>query len=151
MASGDGDGFGRSYLRGLHAAALGNAPAYGYSVMITSTFGVLSAVEGTPTVARIFAFAAGAIAGFAVIEAVASGGFRHGLTDEPSRVKAIGSSVSILSVGGTLGLAFAISLLFEGFAAWTLAFFVATISYLCLFALELGLVELIRRKRNDDS
>ena len=56
---------------------------------ITASFGVLTATAGAPRVAEIFAFAGGAIAAFALVEAVASGGFRHGLGDEPSDVKAI--------------------------------------------------------------
>ena len=37
-------GFGVHYVRGLHASARGNAPAYGYSVTITSAFGILGAI-----------------------------------------------------------------------------------------------------------
>ena len=47
----------------------------------------------------IFLFVAGAIAGFALVEAVITGGFRHNLSDEPSGVKALGGSTSVLSVG----------------------------------------------------
>lgn len=36
-------GFSDNYLRGLHASARGNAAAYGYSVTITASFGVLTA------------------------------------------------------------------------------------------------------------
>jgi hypothetical protein len=91
--------FGASYARGLHASARGNAPAYGYSVTITATFGILSAVANSPRVTEIFAFAGGAVVAFALVEAVASGGFKHRLEDEPSQVKALGGSISVISVG----------------------------------------------------
>ncbi len=43
---------------------------------------------------------------FSVVEAAASRGYRHELEEEPSSIRALGSSISIFSVGGALGLAF---------------------------------------------
>ena len=137
-------GFSDNYLRGLHASARGNAAAYGYSVTITASFGILTVAAGSPHVGEIFAFAAGAVAAFALVEALASGGFRHGLSDEPSDVKALGGSISVLSVGLALGAALAAGSFVGGFAAWPLGSFLATLAYLLLFALEIGLAELAR-------
>jgi hypothetical protein len=69
-------------------------------VTITATLAILNAVEGTPGVLEVFTFAAGAIAAFTLVEAVASRGFRRRLEDEPSVVEALGSAFAILSVGG---------------------------------------------------
>lgn len=91
--------FGKRFARGLRASACDNGSAYGYSVMITAAFGLLSATESTPGVLNVFAFAGGAIVAFGLVEALASGGFRHRLQDEPSEVKALGSSLAFLSVG----------------------------------------------------
>ena len=55
-----------------------NASAYDYSVTMTATFGILSLVTGTTTVLEIFAFAGGAVLAHALVDGVASGGFRHG-------------------------------------------------------------------------
>lgn len=41
-------GFGLHYVRGLHTSAHGNAPAYGYPVKIPASFGILSALQGSP-------------------------------------------------------------------------------------------------------
>ncbi len=68
-----------NYLRGLHSSANGNVAAYGYSGTITTTFGVLSITQGTPGVAEILAFVVGAVLAVAIVEAVPSGGFRHGI------------------------------------------------------------------------
>jgi threonine/homoserine/homoserine lactone efflux protein len=69
-------------------------------VTITATFGVLSVVASPTTVAEIFAFAGGAVLAYAIVDGVASGGFRHGPRDEePVEVTALGSSVSFVSVG----------------------------------------------------
>lgn len=135
--------FGLHYVHGSHTSARGNAPAYGYSV--TASFGLLSALRGSPGVAKIFLFAAGAIAGFALVEAVVTGGFRHGLEDEPSEVKALGGSISVLSVGGALLGTLLFGTLF-GTAAWPLGSFVATVLYLCFFALEISIAEWLRRR-----
>jgi hypothetical protein len=62
-----------NYLRGLYTSARGNAAAYGYSVTITASFGILSAVVSTPRVVEIFAFAGGAVLAFALVEAFAPG------------------------------------------------------------------------------
>jgi hypothetical protein len=136
--------FGASYARGLHASARGNAPAYGYSVTITATFGILSVVANSPRVTEIFAFAGGAVVAFALVEAVASGGFKHRLEDEPSQVKALGGSISVLSVGAALSLALTVGLLLGGFVAWPLGSFSATLVYLLAFALEISLAERLK-------
>lgn len=135
--------FGVHYVRGLQTSARGNAPAYGYSVTITASFGILSALRGPPNVPEIFLFAAGAIAGFALVEAVITGGFRHGLEDEPSAVKALGGSISVLSVGGALAGALVVGRLL-GSPAWPLGAFLATVLYLCLFALEISVAHRLR-------
>src|SRR5215212_20012 len=136
-------GFADNYARGLRSAARNNASAYGYSVTITATFGIL--VTGTTTVLEIFAFAGGAVLAYALVDAVASGGFRHGPRDEePSEVTALGSSVSFVSVGAALAIALVEAQLLGGWPAWPLGAFSATVAYLLLLALEIGLAELAK-------
>ena len=53
--------FARSYLHGLHHSARENVSAYGYSVTITASFGLLVAIMGSPSVLEDFVFAGGAI------------------------------------------------------------------------------------------
>ena len=97
----------RGYLHGLHASVANNASAYGYSVSITASFGLLTTALGTPTAPEIFAFAGGAMAAFALVEEVVSRGFKRGLEDEPSSVKELGNSISVLSVGAATACAYA--------------------------------------------
>jgi hypothetical protein len=78
----------------------------------------------------------------AVIEAIASRGFRHGLEEEPSHVRALGSSISFLSIGLALGAVLLVASVFGGLLAWSLGAFLATLVFLLVFALELGLAEL---------
>ena len=139
-------GFADNYVRGLRSAAHNNASAYGYSVTITATFGILSVVAAPTTVLEIFAFAGGAVAAYALVDGVASGGFRHGPRDEePSEVTALGSSVSFVSVGAALAIALVEAQLVGGWVAWPLGAFSATVAYLLLLALEIGLAERAKR------
>lgn len=134
------------YLRGLHASVRNNASAYGFSVTITASFGLLTSALGTPTALEIFAFAGGAVAAFALVEFVVSGGYKHELTDEPSDVKNVGSSVSVLSVGAAMACAYAAGRLLGGFVAWPAGSFVATSIYVFLFGVELAFIAYLRRR-----
>lgn len=111
---------------------------------ITSAFGILTAVEGPSSVLDIFLYAAGAVVAFAAVETLATSGFTHHLEDEPSEVRALGGSISLLSVGSGMGVALAAASLTNGAVAWPLAAFLVTVVYLLGFALELGVAERIR-------
>src|SRR5215216_4188758 len=142
-------GFGANYLRGLHDAARENVSAYGYSVTITASFGLLNVIVGSPTALEIFIFAGGAILGVALVEAVVSGGFRHRLAEEPSRVRALGGSISFFSVGLALLAVLLVGQLVGGFLAWALGSFLATLLFLLIFALEIGLAELLGGRQEE--
>lgn len=145
----DRPGFADNYRRGLHSSAVGNAAAYGYSVTITATFGILSTTRGIPGAPEILAFVVGAVVAVALVEALASGGFRHEIEDEPSTVRALGSSISVTSVGGSLGIVFAAERLLGGFAIWPLGSLLATSSYLFAYALEIAVADRIRRRHSN--
>jgi hypothetical protein len=135
------------YLRGLRASVRNNASAYGFSVTITASMALLSSIQGTPKALQIAAFAGGAVAAFAVVEMVVSWGFTQGVEDEPTNVKELGSSISILSVGVAIGCAYVVGRLVGGLVAWPWGSFVGTASYLLLFGVELGLANGIQRRR----
>jgi hypothetical protein len=139
----------RRYKRGLHASVRNNASAYGFSVTITASFGLLTSALGTPTALEIFAFAGGAVAAFALVEFVVSRGYRQDLEDEPPNVKDVGSSVSVLSVGLAMAGAYVVGKLLGGLAAWPVGSFAATSAYLFLFGVELGLIEHLSRRRGE--
>jgi hypothetical protein len=145
----DGRSTQRRYRRGLHASVRNNASAYGFSVTITASFGLLTSALGTPTAPEIFAFAGGAVAAFALVEFALSLGYRRDLEDEPPNVKDVGSSVSVLSVGLAMAGTFAVGRILGGFAAWPVGSFAATAVYLLLFGVELGLIEHLSRGRGD--
>jgi hypothetical protein len=55
-----------SYVNGMRDAARENASAFGFSIMITSVFGVLATLESAPGVLEVFLFAPGATLGFSL-------------------------------------------------------------------------------------
>ena len=142
-------GFGHNYLHGLHDSASKNVSAYGYSVTITASFGLLNVIEGSPSALEIFVFAGGAVLGVALVEAVASGGFRHRLEEEPIRVRALGGSISFFSVGLALLGVLLVGRVVGGFLAWPLGSFLATLVFLLTFALEIALAELMAGRREE--
>ena len=150
-ASRDAQSVAHGYLHGLRASVLNNASAYGFSVTITATMALLSSIRGAPTALQVIAFAGGAVAAFAVVELVVSRGFTRGMEDEPSDVKELGSSISVLSVGSAIGCAYVAGRLVGGFVAWPLGSFVATVAYLFLFGVELSLAHRLQRKRANKS
>ena len=142
-------GFGHNYLHGLQHSARENVSAYGYSVTITASYGLLTVILGSPSVLEIFIFAGGAILAVALVEAIASGGFRHRLEEEPSRVRALGGSISFFSVGLALLSAVLVGRIVGGLFAWPLGSFLATLVFLLIFALEIGLAELLAGRRGE--
>ncbi len=64
------------YRRGLLTSIRNNAAAYGYSVMITSSYGVLSTQLGTPPVFMTLLFALGATVAFLLVEVGSARGLR---------------------------------------------------------------------------
>lgn len=118
-------GSGVHYVRGLSAAVRDNASAYGYSVAITATFGLVSAIGGSPKAGgrgpRVCRRRDGSLR-------LRGGGdlargFRRSPEDEPARAKELGSSISIFSICSALLVAFATGLLLRGFAHWPLGAF----------------------------
>lgn len=129
-----------TYLaEGLRGTIRQNATAYAYTVMITVVFANMTTRRGTPETWELFLFVAGATVGFAAVEAAASRGFRDRLRPEPSEVVMIGSAMAVFSVSAGLGVAVLLSLVLGGWVAWLVIPFVATVTYLGISGIEMGL------------
>jgi hypothetical protein len=110
--------------------------------MITSTFGVVSAVEGSPNVGDVYAFMGGAILGFIAVLALASGGFRHAeMEDEQTKVLVVAAALSLGSTAAGLGTATLLSYALGGLLAWGLAPFGACAVFLFVLGLEFRAAE----------
>lgn len=148
MVSGRGsDELATSVRNGLRASIRNNYTAYGFSVMITASFGVAVIHLGQPTTGEVFLFLAGAVSGFTAVEAIVSGGFRHGVRGEPSDVVALGTAFSLVSTALALGTATLTTEVLGAWPAWLLAPFAATCTYIVGGGIELAAAERIKRGR----
>ncbi|HEX6311950.1 MAG TPA: hypothetical protein VF152_10010, partial [Acidimicrobiia bacterium] len=115
------------------------------SVMITASAASLVYYTGTARPWELFLFAAGAIAGFTLVEASVSRGFRYRLRPEPSDVVALGSALSFASVGLGLGTAVLVGVVLDSWLIWPAGAFAATIVYVLASGVEISLAERARR------
>jgi hypothetical protein len=115
-----------------------SAAPYGYTISVWSSGALLMHFRGQPSVAEVFAFVAGAVAGFAALGAVGRRVIRRAepISPGPSRVWA--GAMHWLAVGVAVGAAALIAQL-PGWTAWPLASAGATVVYLALTALELAI------------
>jgi hypothetical protein len=143
-------GNGRQSVTATPRAALGtivaaSAAPYGYTVTLWSS-GALLRSHGTPHVAEVFGFVAGALAGFGLMAVLARGALARmeSLDDATDRVWA--GALDWLAVGVTVG---AVALLAEmhGWKAWPLGSFAATALYLLAASLQLTVVATRRKQR----
>jgi hypothetical protein len=136
-------------VRGLRSTVGRESTTFGFSILVTAAFGLLTALHGTPDVARVFWFAVGAVLSFSTLEAVLSRGFRRPMPQHRTRVLAIGTSLNVVSVVGGLGAAWLVGLAGSGPVVWAAAPFVAATAYLVLESLETALAERVAAATGD--
>ena len=137
MADDDG-GIRDHYLRGLGISTRNNALAYGFSISVTATFGVLQYLAGPASVGRIMLFVVGSALPFPVLNAVVTRGFRQRVEREPPLVVAVGTSLSLVSIAAAVGLAALLAWALRGWGAWLAASFAAAVVYLLASAAEVA-------------
>jgi hypothetical protein len=136
---------------GTRAALVNNLSAFGFSVMITASFGALAAKLGSPGTAEVFLFAAGAVGGVTVIDGISSKGFRRQLRGERSDVVALGTGVGFVSVGLAIGSATLLAEIVDGGSAWPLGSFLASSLYVLLSGAEMALAKVLQEDREADT
>lgn len=142
--------FSRRLMRGLTASIRGNSKAYGYSIVATADFAVLSKLTSSPTLGEIYLFIVGAVLAFAMIEAIGTRMFTRDLPDEPSRVVALGSAIGIVSISAAVGVAIGVGKLLPSSAAWPIGAFASSAVYLLVVAVEMALAERAESEGEDD-
>ncbi len=134
---------------GIRTSLRNNVSAYGFSVMITASFGAISAIEGPPTVGRVFLFVAGAVTSVTLIDGISSKGFRVRWRGDPSDVIALGAALGYLSVGGGVGGAALAAEILGGWVGWVVAPAVASGVYVLLSGVEMALARALQQERED--
>jgi hypothetical protein len=137
------------FFRGFDTAVSGNAQAFGFSITITSTYGVLSAAEGNPSTAEIFGFALSAVAAFSLLNLVVVGLFLRDEPGEPSRVVLAATATDFVAVGSGIATAVGVRYWLTDWPAWVVTPFVATLSYVVMQALEIA-VGFRKARANDE-
>ena len=133
----------------LSTSVHGNATAFGFSITITVSFGVLNRLEGSPTLLELLLYGVAAALAVALLEALVTYGFRRRAGEAPSEVQMLGSAMNALSVAAGIGAAIGLAKLIDGTAAWPAAAFVASTVFILVESAEVRLAEAIQRLRGD--
>ena len=140
----------RRWLRGFNTAVSGNAQAFGFSITITATYGVVSAAQGNPSLPEIFGFAMAAVAAFSLLNLlVATLLLKDKPEGEGDPVVLVATATDFLAVGAGIAAAVGVRLVLTGWAIWVLAPFAAALVYALVQAVEMsvGLEERDRAQR----
>jgi hypothetical protein len=133
---------GRELGRGMRSSVRQNAPAYGFSIMITSAFGVTSTLERKPATWVMPLFALGAVAGFVLIDLAATHALRDEAADgERSTVQLLVAALNVLSILAGVGSAALVAWALDGWVAWLVSAACASAAFTTVNGLEYTLAE----------
>lgn len=121
--------------------------AFGFSIMITTTFAAVQRQHGSPGAVDLMLFALAAVAAFTVLEGLASRGFRKPLPSHESTVATLGTAMNFVSVGLAALVALAVSDLVTSDAAWPIAAAAAVTAYLFAETVEIVIAETLQKRR----
>ena len=128
---------GALYAEGLRTSVRTNATAYGFSIMITSSFGVVAAESARAAPGDIFLFAFGAVAGFGAVQLAATRGFHvENAAAERTSVLLVAALLSIVSVLAGVAVAAFVAWLGSGWYVWLVAPFAGTATFLLVNGAE---------------
>jgi 4-amino-4-deoxy-L-arabinose transferase-like glycosyltransferase len=143
------DNPGGPVARGLASSIADNSSAFGFSIMITVTFGVLSEIAGSPTAGQLVIFGVAAALAVAVLAAIQSRGFRVRAGNVPPEVSMLGTAQNFLSVALAVGVALGLVELLKGTVAWAVTPYVVVTIYILAESLAIAVSERVQRRRGD--
>lgn len=135
----------------LSTSVRGNSTAFGFSIMITASFGALTTLRGSANLLEILLFGVAAAAVVAALEGVVTRGFRRAVSEAPSEVRMLGTAMNFASVAAGVATAMGIGEIVGGVAAWPAGGSAAAAVYVLVESAELLLAEGIQRLRGDPS
>jgi ABC-type branched-subunit amino acid transport system permease subunit len=133
----------------LHTSVRGNATAYGFSIMITASYGALTRLQGSPSLLEIMVFALGAVTSVVLVEAAVTRGFVSRAGQAPPEVRLLGTAFNWLSVGASVGACIGVGAIATGYVAWAVASFAAAGVYVLAESLEMLAAEIVQLRRGD--
>ncbi len=135
------------FRRGLETSIVDNSTAFGFSITVTATFGVLTTLRGNPTIAETMLFVLGAALAFTAVQIVGTRGFRHRPVPDSRDVVLLATAFDFVSIGFGVGAAVVIAYLLAYTIAWPLAACAAATVYIGAGGGELALAELRQERR----
>jgi hypothetical protein len=133
----------------VSTSTLGNSTAFGFSITITGSFGVLQTRVGSPSVLQIVMFAVAAALALGLVQAAVTRGFRDRTGSAPTEVALLGTAQDFLSVALALLAVAGTTALVRGSVAWLLGGAVAALVFLGAEALETLVAEVVQKRRGD--
>ena len=130
---------GRSVQVAMGTIVAASAAPYGYTISIWSSGAVLMQSHGTPHVAEVFAFVAGALTGFGLMGLLARGGLTRAEANAHAPDRVLAGAMHWLAAGAAVGAAALVARI-GGWEAWPLAAFAATAIYILGASVQLALV-----------
>ncbi len=128
-------------VRSMRSTVGRESTTFGFSILVTVTFGMVQHVHGSPTVFHIALFAIGAVLSFSLLEAILSRGFRRPMPQHHTQVLALGTAFNVLSVLAGFAAGWLVARFVPGASAWALSPFVAAVVYLLAESVEAALAE----------
>ena len=125
-------------MRGLNTSVGGNSQAFGFSITITVTFGLISSAEGHATLAELFGFAMSAVGAFSLLNLAVAHMLKDRDPTSARRVVLVATATDFLAVGAGLAAVVGIGFAVSGWAAWVLAPFCAGLVYVLVQSVELS-------------
>lgn len=134
-----------TYARGVRTALRDNASAYGFSISVTVSYGLLSGPRSSVTAGETIAFGAGAALAFVLVGAVFVAMTTRGSLPESPQALTLNGGVDLLSVAAAIAVGYALSLV-PGFWAWPLTAAGAVVAYLIVSGLDVLLARAVARR-----
>lgn len=135
--------------RALAAAVRGNSTAFGFSITITVSFGVMQRLEGTGSILDLLLFGVAAALSISLIAGLVTRGFRERVKPVVPEVSMLGTAQDFLSIAAGVGAVTGAGELLGGLAAWVAAGFVAATVFVLVESVELVVAERVQRMRGD--
>lgn len=134
-----------TYARGVRTALRNNASAYGFSISVTVTYGLLSGPRSSVTAGETISFGVGAALAFVLVGVVFVAATSRGSLPESRQALTFSGGVDLLSVATAIAAGYGLSQI-PGFWAWPLAGAGAVICYLLVGGLDVLIARAAARR-----
>jgi hypothetical protein len=136
---------------GVRQALQGNATAFGYSVVITASFGAVQLQHGQPGYWDLVLFGLGAVGAFSALEGLLTRGFRVALPEGAGDVIALGTALSFASVAVAVTAAHAVASVLSGGIAWFAGAFAASLAFVLAESVEFVVAAWVQEGRGEST